>query len=309
MHGIKFVLARRLHQAAYCGFLALIVSVCVSARHNHHWLQPPVISGTPQSSDVVGQMYTFTPTASGPSGYPLTFAIVGKPAWASFNATTGQLAGIPTTASAGVYSNIVISVSDGVASASLLPFSISVSGLPNIAPTISGQPVTSLNVGSTYGFTPTAADADGDPLAFSIQNQPSWATFSSASGQLSGTPSAADAGTYSNIIISVSDGVTSASLAAFTITVNQVSNGSATLTWTPPLQNSDGTTLTNLSGYRIYYGTAANSLSQSIDLVNTGLTSYTISNLSTATWYFGMTAYTTSGTESPVSNLATKTIQ
>lgn len=309
MYGIKFVLTRRLRQAAYCGVVALIVSVCVGAHHKHHWLQAPVISGTPPSSDVVGQMYTFTPTASDPSGYPLTFAIVGKPAWASFNASTGQLAGVPTAASVGVYSNIVISVSDGVASASLLPFSISVSALPNVAPTISGQPVTSLNVGSTYGFTPTAADADGDPLTFSIQNQPSWATFSSASGQLSGTPSAADAGTYSNIIISVSDGVTSASLAAFTITVNQVSNGSATLTWTPPLQNSDGTTLTNLSGYRIYYGTAANSLTQSIDLGNVGLTSYTISNLSTATWYFGMTAYTSSGTESPLSNMASKTIQ
>jgi len=62
-------------------------------------------------------------------------------------------------------------------------------------------------------------------------------------GRLTGTPTAASVGTYSNIVIS-SDGAKSASLAAFTITVNQISNGSATVTWTPPTQNSDGTVLT-----------------------------------------------------------------
>jgi hypothetical protein len=92
--------------------------------------------------------------------------------------------------------------------------------LQNEPPTITGTPATSVQAGSTYSFTPTAGGGDGDALTFSITNKPSWATtFSTTTGELSGTPGNADAGTDANIVISVSDGSESAALAAFTITV------------------------------------------------------------------------------------------
>jgi hypothetical protein len=310
MHCSKFSAGGRRHPAFIYLLVILSLAIGTSAyARQHHRIAAPVISGTPRTTDVAGQPYTFTPTASGPNGYTLTFSISGKPAWATFSTSSGLLAGTPTTANVGTYSNIVIRVSDGVASASLTPFSITVSGPANVPPTISGQPATSVNVAAPYSFTPTASDTDGDRLTFSIQNKPSWAGFSTTSGQLSGTPAAADAGTYSNVIISVSDGVATVSHTPFTITVNQISNGSASLTWIPPTQNSDGSALTNLAGYKIYYGTAPGSLTQSIKIATVGLTSYTISNLSTATWYFGMTAYTTSGGESSISNIGSKTIR
>jgi Putative Ig domain len=175
--------------------------------------------------------------------------------------------------------------------------------------TISGQPSTSVNVGGTYSFTPSAQDTAGKPLTFSIQNQPAWASFNSTTGQLSGAPTAAYAGTYSNIVIAATDGIASAALPPFSIAVNQVSNGSATLTWTPPLANTDGSALTNLAGYRIYYGTATNSLNQSVQVANVGISSFTVSNLTSGTWYFGVTAYTTSGLESSLSNVTSKSVQ
>jgi hypothetical protein len=311
MQHCKFSADARRHPALVyvVAILSLASVASAHARRHDPKIAAPVISGAPAASDVAGQQYSFTPTASDPSGYTLTFSISGKPAWATFNTSSGQLAGTPATANVGTYSNIIITVRGGVASASLAPFSITVSSPPNVPPTISGQPATSINVATPYSFTPTASDTDGDPLTFSIQNEPSWAGFSTATGQLSGTPAAGDVGTYSNIIISVSDGVSSVSLAPFTVTVNQISTGSATVTWIPPTQNTDGTTLTNLAGYKIYYGTAPGSLTQSIQLSNVGLTSYMISNLSTATWYFGMTAYTSSGAESTISNIASKTVQ
>jgi hypothetical protein len=229
------------------------------------------------------------------------------PAWASFDTTTGRLTGTPAGTNVGTYSNIVISVSDGPSSASLAPFSITVTS-PDVA-TISGQPPPSVNVGTAYSFTPTATDSAGKTLTFAIQNQPSWASFNSATGQLSGTPASTYAGTYSNIVISAGDGVAQASLPAFSITVNQVSNGTATITWTPPLYNADGSALTNLAGYRLYYGTATNNLSQSIQVGNVGLTSYTVSNLTSGTWYFGVTAYNSSGSESALSNVSSKAVQ
>jgi hypothetical protein len=310
MYFSRFSAGGRRHPASICVLVILCLAIGTSAHARwRHRSAAPVISGTPPATDVTGQRYSFTPTASGPTGYTLTFSISGKPAWATFSTSSGLLAGTPATANVGTYSNIIIKVSDGAASASLAPFSITVSSPPNAPPTISGQPATSVNVAAPYSFTPTASDTNGDRLTFSIQNKPSWTGFNTTSGQLSGTPVAADAGTYSNVIISVSDGVTTVAHTPFTITVNQISNGSASLTWIPPTQNSDGSALTNLAGYKIYYGTAPGSLSQSIKIASVGLTSYTISNLSTATWYFGMTAYTASGAESSISNIGSKTIQ
>lgn len=174
---------------------------------------------------------------------------------------------------------------------------------------ISGSPPTSVNVGAAYNFTPTASDPGGHTLTFSIQNAPSWATFNTSTGQLSGTPTATYAGTYSNIVISATDGNTSASLSPFAITVNQISNGSATINWTPPLYNTDGSALTDLAGYKIYYGTASNSLTQMVQVANAGVASYTLSNLTSGTWYFGVTAYDATGAESALSNVASKTVQ
>jgi hypothetical protein len=200
-------------------------------------------------------------------------------------------------------------VSDGKANASLPAFTITVSATANRAPTITGTPGTTANVGTAYSFTPAAADADGDTLTYSISNKPAWATFTASNGRLSGTPAAGDAGTTSGIVISVSDGKTSASLAAFSITVTATATGSATINWTPPTENSDGTSLQNLAGYRIYYGTSSTNLDKSVNVPTAGTTSYMVENLTPATWYFTVKAYTSSGTESDASNVATKTIQ
>ena len=268
----------------------------------------PVIGGTPSTNLVAGASYSFTPTASDPDGDALTFSVANRPSWASFSNTTGQLSGTATTGNVGIFSGIVISVSDGTLTSSLPAFAIAVSAPANPPPTMSGTPATSANAGTAYSFTPTAADPNGNALTFSIQNPPSWASFNTQSGNLSGTPGSGDAGTYSNIIISVSDGTSTASLAAFSIIVTQVANGSATVTWTAPTQNTDGSALTNLAGFNIYYGTSASNLNQSVQIANPGLTTYALGNLAPGAWYFAVNAYTTAGAESALSSIASKTI-
>ena len=162
-------------------------------------------------------------------------------------------------------------------------------------------------MGSAYAFRPTVSNPNGDPLTFSIQNKPAWVTFDTASGAPTGTPGAADAGTYANIVISVSDGQMSASLPAFTLTVQQISNGTVTLDWTAPTENTDGTVLGNLGGYRVHYGTTVGNLTQSVEVANAGLTSYVVSNLSSGTWFFGVSAYSTTGVESSLSGVVSQT--
>jgi hypothetical protein len=85
--------------------------------------------------------------------------------------------------------------------------------------------------------------------------------------------------------------------------------GSATLTWTAPTENDDGTALTNLAGYRIRSGTAPTALSQTVQVANAGLTTYVVDNLAQGTWYFSMTAYTSAGLESMPTNVVSKTVQ
>src|SRR6185295_6218305 len=81
----------------------------------------------------------------------------------------------------------------------------------NTPPTISGAPMTSVAAGTAYSFVPTATDAEGNALSFSVTGLPSWASFSTATGHLTGTPPAGTTGTFAGIVISVSDGSASAS--------------------------------------------------------------------------------------------------
>lgn len=270
----------------------------------------PTISGTPATAGKVGTAYSFQPTAADADGDTLGYTIQNKPSWATFTASTGRLSGTP--AASGTFSNIVISVSDGKATASLAAFAITVSPAStpiNNPPTISGTPATAVTAGNAYNFQPTGSDPEGATLAWSIQNRPTWATFSTTTGRLSGTPAAANVGTFANIVISVSDGTTSVSLPAFTITVSpQATLGGATLSWQAPTQNTDGSTITNLAGYRIVYGTSAAALTQTVEISNPSVTSYVVDQLTSATWYFAVKAYTTAGAESSLSNVASKTI-
>ena len=269
----------------------------------------PTITGTPATTVLAGSAYSFRPVASDPDGNTLTFSIQNQPSWATFSATTGQLTGTPTTANVGTTARITITVSDASLSASLASFTIQVTAPANRAPTITGTPTTSVNVGTAYSFQPVGADADGDTLTYSITNKPAWATFSTTNGKLSGTPAAADAGTTTGIVISVSDSKASTSLAAFSIAVQQISTGSATIQWTAPTNNTDGSALTNLSGYRITYGTSATTLNQTATVSNASVTSYTVSNLTTGTtWYFAVSAMSASGGVSAASNVASKVI-
>ncbi len=83
---------------------------------------------------------------------------------------------------------------------------------------------------------------------------------------------------------------------------------SALLTWTPPTRNTDDTPLTNLAGYRVSWGASATALTQVVQVNNPALTSYTISNLTAGTWFFGIKAYTTQGAESDLSNVVSRTL-
>jgi hypothetical protein len=93
---------------------------------------------------------------------------------------------------------------------------------------IEGKAATTATPATFYAFTPTVTRHSDQPLKFSIENKPSWASFGLKRGTLYGTPLVANAGTYSNIRITVSDGTRSVTLPAFSITVGAPAAAAAT---------------------------------------------------------------------------------
>jgi len=174
---------------------------------------------------------------------------------------------------------------------------------------LTGTPPASVAAGSAYAFQP-AVSASSGTVTFSVSGRPSWATFSTSTGELSGTPAVGDVGTTGSITITASDGATTASLQPFSIDVTAptTATGSASLSWVAPTENTNGSLLNDLAGYHIHYGTSPSALNQTVDVPGATSVSYSIVNLPSGTYYFTVTAYSSEGAESDPSNLGSKTI-
>jgi hypothetical protein len=198
-----------------------------------------------------------------------------------------------------------------------------VSSATDYAPQISGVPARTAVVGRTYSFQPSASvQSSNTALTFSIAGAPSWATFNSKTGLLTGTPTSADVGVDSQILMQVSDGNATVYLAPFTISVvspsqaggsqagggSAVGDGNVSLAWVAPTENTDGSPLTDLGGYIIHYGNAPMSFTNTIAISNPGITRFVVENLPAGTYYFSVTAVTTDGSQSNYSAEASATI-
>ena len=75
-----------------------------------------------------------------------------------------------------------------------------------------------------------------------------------------------------------------------------------------PLFNTNGTPLTDVTGYRVHYGTSPTNLTRSVLVSGVGITSRVISGLAPGTYYFAVTTLNSTGTESDRSNAAAKTV-
>lgn len=86
--------------------------------------------------------------------------------------------------------------------------------------------------------------------------------------------------------------------------------GTVTLNWLPPTENDDYSPLTDLSGYKIYYGTSQDTLDTVVTIDNPGLATFVIDNLpaNNTTYYFSITAFNSTEIEGNLSNIVSKTL-
>lgn len=85
-------------------------------------------------------------------------------------------------------------------------------------------------------------------------------------------------------------------------------SGTATLSWQAPTTNTDGKALTDLSGYSIVYGMSPDDLTETVQLTGVGLQTYVIEELGSGTWYFAIKAVASTGAQSALSEIVSKTI-
>lgn len=84
-----------------------------------------------------------------------------------------------------------------------------------------------------------------------------------------------------------------------------VSGRTASVSWTPPDRNTDGTALADLAGVRIHYGQSATALAYVVN-VPAGARNVTVTLPAVGTWYFGGRAYRAIGPDSDLSNIVTR---
>jgi hypothetical protein len=162
--------------------------------------------------------------------------------------------------------------------------------------------------GGSDGSSSAAVAQEAAPNAGMIDRSAGLEDTASAASVASNTTSTAPSTAATTPVSTGSNGSTSggSSTSAGTVAKNPppvaTVDGVATLDWMPPTENSDGTALTNLAGYTVYYGTSADNLSQSVKVTNPGLTAYAVTGLTSGTWYFAVTSYSADGVESTRTN-------
>ena len=284
------------------------------------WSGNQAINGNVQSS-AISASTTFTLNCSGPGGGAVARVTVNVNA---ANAPSVTFTASPTSVQSGAASQLTWTTTNvtsctasgswtgtkatsGTQSTGALTANASYTLTCSGAGGSAAQTAT-VTVGSAPSLTLTASPRGVAPNATTTLNWTSTnVTSCAASGGWSGskalngseiTPPLTSDQTY-QLSCTGSNGN---ALAMTTVTIR-----TAVLSWTAPTQNVDGSPLTNLAGYKVYWGTTPGTYSSNASVSGAGTTTYT-TNLTPGTWYFAVSALDATGAESAKTNEVSKTV-
>ena len=159
---------------------------------------------------------------------------------------------------------------------------------------------------TSVSSTATAAETAPAASTTTTDSGSTSTTGTTATNTGSGTDTTSGSSTTATTGTTGSAGTTSGTSA--TPPTTSAATSSVTLGWQAPTQNTNGSPITDLAGYKIHYGTASANYSQTVALNNPGLVSYVVDNLPSGTYYFAITAYNSQGIESALSGEVSKTV-
>ena len=144
------------------------------------------------------------------------------PSWLSFDAASRTFSGTPLNGDVGAI-DITVMATDGSSATATDTFTLTVTNT-NDAPTVMSSETMSVDEDVAYSYTFVASDVDvGDTLTLAAPTKPSWLSFNTATGVLSGTPSNDDVGTHA-VVLTATDASGAADTQSFNITVSNVND-------------------------------------------------------------------------------------
>lgn len=326
-------------RASRLAFILVLAALCLGSTISQVWafpVSPTTLSFSASTGSPTPPAQTVTFSKNSLTSRPWTAS--GSAAWLTVSPSTGTIAREQdqiavqvnaTGLTAGTYSGTVsITITDKNGRSQVTPVAVSlaVSGTTTTStststtttstPSILLNPVSLSFSGTAGGAAPFAqtfniTNPTGGTLTWTLTESASWLGLNIASGTTTTeidaisagvSTSGLAAGTYSTAITVAASGASnSPQTIPVTLTLTAPTIGSASLTWDP-------STDTSLAGYNLYTGTQSGVYGPPVSV---GLnTSYTAGNLTGGkTYYFAVTAVSTSGTESAHSNEVNKTIQ
>ena len=208
---------------------------CATAQVDHdiRVLYAPVLSGVAAADVQVGNAVDYAALNTG--GPVETWSLAGNPDWLSIDASTGVLQGVP--AESHIASNISFSIiaENNIAHAFDPPGHAELAvnfAVTQIAPALNTANDINMSIDQALSVLPV--NSGGVAATWSINTQPAWSGFNTATGELSGMPVAGDEGTSSNIIITASNAAGSSSYGPFNLTVTAGSIPVPVVGGTPP---------------------------------------------------------------------------
>ena len=278
---------------------------------------PPAIGASPTSLSFTAQQGSGNPAVqtlsiSNTGGGTLSWSASDNAAWLTVSPASGTGNGsVAVSAALGTLAAGSYSATVTLSATGATPVTVPVAFTVTAAPTISLSPI-SLSYAATQGAanpsnqTVTVTNSGGT-LTWAATDNASWLALTPSSGSGNGTLTASvntaglAAGTYNGTITVAASGATSQQVGVV-LTVNSPSTSSATLTW-------NASTSSNVSGYKVYRATASGAYGAPTATLQGSVTTYVSTGLqSGTTYFFVVTAFDASGTESSFSNEVSKSI-
>ncbi len=164
----------------------------------------PVFVSIPSDKARARTQFRYAAVAIDPLGRPLTYKLLAGPDSMAIDARTGVIVWTPTAEEIGPTRVLLKATNDrdGVA---IQDFSLNVL-TPNSAPIVTSDAAVSAVVSFPLRFDVLAQDAEQADLNYSLVSAPSGMSIDAATGRISWTPSAIQAGAQ-NVVIRIHDGV------------------------------------------------------------------------------------------------------
>ena len=188
----------------------------------------PIITSTAPPSATEDIEYTYNPIATDAEGNTLSWSLANEPSGMVINAGTGAISWTPLE---GVLSSgqVTLTASDGNSGAGTETFTVTVTPV-NDDPIITSTAPPSATEDIEYTYNPSATDAEGDTLSWSLAGRPAGMNVDVSTGVVTWTPLEGVL-TSGPVTLIVSDGNGGGDTEAFTVTVAPVND--------PPVAQDD----------------------------------------------------------------------